>query len=215
MRRRRAAASFEEPSLVPLADMLSNTVGVMVFIFIFTVITASGAAVPTRLPMERSSDLPFVVLLCRGQQVYALDAPAALRRFFAPLGKARPETAAEWVESFKSRRLQADAFDLTGELVEAGSGQAIAILASPREDLGEAAAGLHRPTSRLRTFLTRHPASGHFVYFVVYPDALQSFKVARAAVIAQGYATGWGPQAAGEPLLFGSGSGGGVPIGPD
>ena len=52
MKRRRRKMQFHEPSLVPLADMLTNTVGIMVFILIFTVLTAGGATLLRRLPIE-------------------------------------------------------------------------------------------------------------------------------------------------------------------
>jgi hypothetical protein len=219
MRRPRATASFEEPSLVPLADMLSNTVGVMVFIFIFTVITAGGASVPKRLPMERRSQLPFVLFLCRGERIYALDAQPAVDRFLAPLGRASLDTVDAWVDSFNHRRVQADSFELAGEgTVERrnlGLQQAVsidvAVIASPVEDRGGTAADLRRPGSGLRAFLGRYPPSGHFVFFVVYPDALRVFRAARGAVVDAGYSTGWSPQTAGEPLRFGFGKGGRSP----
>jgi hypothetical protein len=73
MLRRRRKTSFEEPSLVPLADMLTNTVGIMVFILIFTVLTAGGAMVAKRLPMEREArveDPKYYV--CQGNRIYPL-----------------------------------------------------------------------------------------------------------------------------------------------
>jgi len=41
-RRRGGRRSFSGPTLVPLADMLTNTVGVTIFIMIFTVLAAGG-----------------------------------------------------------------------------------------------------------------------------------------------------------------------------
>lgn len=54
MRRRRGVDPVQ-PSLVPMVDLLSNTVGALVFIMIFTVMAASGVVVLKRLPMEHSS----------------------------------------------------------------------------------------------------------------------------------------------------------------
>jgi hypothetical protein len=218
MSRDRVARTFAEPSLVPLADLLSNTVGVMVFIFIFTVVTASGASVPKVFPMERPSHLPFVLLVCRGDRLYALDADAAIEDFLAPLGKPSFNTVDTWVARFNERRTRVDSFDLAGEgnaeHQDLGFRQTVsldlAVVASPRANRGGTAADLRRPGSELRVFLDRHPPSHRFIYFVVYPDALRNFQAARGAVRDAGYRTGWNPQAADQPLRFGLGRGGGV-----
>lgn len=218
MRRHHGPTAFEEPSLVPLADMLSNTVGVMVFIFIFTVITASGVSVPKVFPLERPSDLPFVLLVCRGDRIFALDSDAAIDAFYAPLGKPSFETfetVDAWVDAFNNHKTQTDFFDLAGEGHAEHQGLGVfldlAVAASPREGQGEMATDLRRQNSRLRVFLDKYPSSKYFIFFIVYPDALKSFQAARSAVLDAGYSTGWDPQPAGEPIRFGNGPGGLTP----
>lgn len=40
----RPRSQFRQPTLVPLADMLTNTVGIVIFILVFIVLAAGGAA---------------------------------------------------------------------------------------------------------------------------------------------------------------------------
>lgn len=73
MARRRQQSQFHEPSLVPLADMLTNTVGIVVFILIFTVLTTNGAMVTTRLPIEREVNIDATkYYICANGNIYPM-----------------------------------------------------------------------------------------------------------------------------------------------
>lgn len=72
MRRSRRRAQFHEPSLVPLADMLTNTVGIVVFILIFTVLTAGGVVIAKRLPMEHPTEAEPAWFVCRNGRVFPM-----------------------------------------------------------------------------------------------------------------------------------------------
>jgi len=200
MRRGRRRFAFEAPSLVPLADMLSNTVGVMVFIFIFTVVAAGGALVLKTLPLERSPDRPFEIVVCSGERVLPLDREALLSELLQPLGEPTPDTMGQWLEQLLQRRLEREDVEVSEEI---GPGGLVFIL-KPHSARGETAKALQRPRSRFRAFLGRFAPKERFVYFIVYPDGLHAFKEARSVALETGFATGWMPMKANEPIRFGN-----------
>lgn len=203
MRRKLRRPDFEEPSLVPLADLLSNTVGIMVFIFIFTVIAAGGASVMKRLPFERSSDLDFITVFCQGDRVQPFDSGLIDR--FVGASDGTLLLTEEWLEEFEERRLDDAMFRLSGEV----SPFSLSVAVLPHAGAGDPVHELSRPGSRLHALLAKHKPNEHFVFFVVYPDAIEAFTEARAVALEAGYSTGWWPQEAGEPVrfvIFGSGT---------
>jgi len=205
--RRNRRSTFNEPSLVPLADMLANTVGVMVFIFIFTVITAGGASMLKTLPLERSSDLKFVTVVCSGDRALPLDQVALIDEFMRPLGRPTPESLGQWLDQFLEHRLAGENADVSGEI---GS-SSLVFKIKPYLNRGETAAALKRSGSRFRTFLGGFDPKERFVHFLVYPDGLRAFKEARSIALENRFATGWMPLPADELIRFGSGGGGRTP----
>ena len=206
MRRDRRGAAFEEPSLVPLADMLANTVGVMVFIFIFTVITAGGASVLKMLPLERPSDLGFLTVVCSGDRVLPLDQNALIEEFLRPLGQPTPETWEQWLEKLPQHRLQREDVDVSGEI-----GNGLVFTFQPHLERGENANILKRPRSRFRIFLKRFKPEERFIHFLVYPDGLHAFQEARAIALENRFATGWLPMETDGLIRFGKGGNGRSP----
>lgn len=190
---------FEEPSLVPLADMLSNTVGVMVFIFIFTVITAGGASILKTLPLEQASDLKFITVVCSGDHILPFDQDALMDEFLQPLGKPSPETLGQWLDQFLQHRLEREEVDVSGEIR-----RGLIFTITPHLERGETAEALKRPDSRFRTFLGRFTPKERFVHFLVYPDGLRTFKEARAIALENRFGTGWMPMGADELIRFGN-----------
>lgn len=220
MRRQVIRAPEVQPSLVPLADLLANTVGVMVFIFIFTVLTAGGVSVPKRLPIEHASKLDFVTFVCRGNRVLPLDGERLVTGFLKPLGEPTFYTADEWVATFNRRKMTDPFFELTGEgslnrdtdFFRSRISFDLTLALKPKEGTGDTDRTLARPDSVFSTALRQYAPTERFAFFVVYPDALQTFQAARNIAIKAGYGTGWNPQAAGEPVRFSINGSGHTPV---
>ena len=116
MHTRRTEAQFDEPSLVPLADMLTNTVGILVFILIFTVLTAGGAVVAKRLPMEHSTKQSDVTFICWGNRLSYLP-HTLIEEFLKPLGKPEHSLSGfrKFTGKFNARKLENEQIALIGE----------------------------------------------------------------------------------------------------
>src|SRR5262249_16767429 len=154
---------FHEPSLVPLADMLTNTVGIMVFILIFTVLTAGGAVVVKRLPMERTSDAKPVHFVCAKGRIRPLNEEALVDDFMAPLGKPRSYgELTRWLVKFNAREVADRYFKGKGE-GEASSDEtpfgqprvSLALALVPIEGVGDTEAELDRPGAVVATTLAQ------------------------------------------------------------
>lgn len=62
-------STTHQPSLVPMADMLSNLVGIVLFILMFIVLTSSGASMLRYLPMEKKSSARPMNFICYDDKI--------------------------------------------------------------------------------------------------------------------------------------------------
>jgi hypothetical protein len=216
---RPARAPFHDTSLVPMADMLTNTVGVMVFILIFTVLTAGGVVIAKRLPLERKLEARPLHFVCAGGRLLPLDSGKLIDEFVDPLGRPGSFYAVEgWLKKFNGRRTEDEYFTVTGkgeshytDLDIFGSRSVsltLTVICAPKDGRGETLAELKLEASRLRQILKNHQPTQRFAHFLVRPDGLEAFAAAREVAAGLGFSTGWAPLDADDPVRF-SISGGG------
>ena len=203
MRARTQRTSFDEPSLVPLADMLTNTVGIMVFILIFTVLTAGGAVLVKRLPMEHATEQRSLTFICWDNRVYPFS-EKLFRQFLEPLGKPEPTASGrqEFTDKFAAQRVEDAYVTLTGEVDRSGARTDLVIVCVPKAGAGETADELRRPGSAFQRALAAADRQKQFFMFNVRPDSIDAFGAARDAAAAAQVSTGWSPQLADQPIRF-------------
>ena len=214
MRRRRARQRGHEPSLVPLADMLTNTVGITVFILIFTVLTAGGVVIAKRLPLEKETQADPAFFLCANGRILPVDSATLQHKFLDPLGKPTSYYAvAGWIERFNKQRVEDEYFVVTGvaepNYVDLGFYKSVSvedtITFTPRQGAGETIEALQQPDSLFRQALKRYDAGKQFIFFFVRPDSLDTFTSARDLVLSETtFTTGWDPLGPEDPIRFGS-----------
>ncbi len=196
MRRRRARPQFHEPSLVPMADMLTNTVGVVLFILIFTVLTAGGAVLTKRLPMEHTTDAKPLGFLCVSGRIVPLELDDLSKEFWRPIGhRIEPGHFDEFVSRFKSRRVENDSFVLTGEF-----DRGFRIVIEPKPGIGETTNELAAPSSKYRSMLAGVDPQDKYIDFQVYPSGLTVFRAARDLANNSKFGTTWTLYGASERL---------------
>lgn len=217
-------ARFHEPSLVPLADMLTNTVGIVVFILIFTVLTAGGVVVTKRLPMERTSDTKPVTFVCAEGHLLPLPIDDDfVDRFLEPLGKPKSYNDVDrWIKGFNAHILENQYFVAKGEgeanYTESALGTksvrlALVLAFMPKAGAGDTVDDLERASSTLLRTLAKYSPSERFAYFIVTDDCIDVFVKARQIAMARlGYGYGWRPAKRDEPVrVVISGRGGYTP----
>jgi hypothetical protein len=208
--KRRRRAGFLPPSLVPLADALTNTVGIIIFILIFTVLTAGAVIVAKRLPFERLTSADPINVFCAGNRI--IPVPEDLSdKFLEPFERSvNAANIGSWVQRFNARRVETDDFLVRGEASRQPFRATIYIV--PKPEHGETSTEARVATSRYRAFLGSVDRSKQFVHLVVRPDSIGAFQVARDMAIEAGLGFGWWPLDVSAPIGLSLAGGGRKPV---
>jgi hypothetical protein len=205
---RRRAFAFEQPSLVPMADMLTNTVGIMILLLIFTSLSAGGAVIFKRLPLERSTKADAVWMLCSHGRMVELQPGVMASRLRVGLGDPTYNTAVEWAREYSTRPFA------TSELLVSGNASAeydestdpptvqlvekIAFRARPGR--GDDEVHLKSRGSTFQRLLAKTDRKLFFFYFYVDPSSISVFRAARDRAASAGFNVGWAPLGADIPV---------------
>jgi len=185
-----------------MVDLLSNTVGALVFIMIFTVMAASGVVVLKRLPLEHKTKSKPINFLCEKSRIIPLDNAGLESRLKAKWG--RPYSLFDiysWVARYNGLEVEDEHFVARGESTI--SPLSLSILFTQKRDGGYAVNQIQLSDSKYRDLLKRVKAESDFVHFLVRPDAIDSFIAARKiAAEEMGIGTGWMPLAADSQIRF-------------
>lgn len=198
-----------ELSLVPLADMLTNTVGIVLFILIFTVLAAGGAVVAKRLPLERSTDASAVHFMCDDGRIYPVDA-SLIKALLERTGPIDGGKFQGWAKAFDGKQVKNDDIVVTGKagLTELTSNgftvhePRVLATVTARPGGGERAVDATRPSSRLRATLASLDPNKSFAHFLVAPNGIAAFNVARAEAAKFRLQPGWVPISGPEGVTF-------------
>jgi hypothetical protein len=210
MRKRSGTPQTNSSGFVPMADMLSNTVGIMIFILAFTVLQTGGVLIPKRLPMERKTDQRPAFYVCWNQRLIPLDAGLS-ESLFNGLDKPTYHTVGEWISKFNKSRAEDQFFTVLpkGEVLYDRNyfqSRAELILVAeyqPKENIGDTFESVEQGNSLFDKDLQNMSTSEKFVYFLVYPCSIDLFrKVREYTTVRHGFSTGWNPVSTGEPIRF-------------
>jgi hypothetical protein len=202
--------SYQEFTLVPLADMLTNVVGIAIFILIFTVLAAGGAVVAKRLPFERTTKAQPVDFLCAAGRIYPLN-DELIKRLVDRVGQPSASGDIErWARHFDGQRIESPDVAVTskaGMVEHKLQGFTLHTLEAtvtyqPVPGGGETAVDAGGPQSRLRAQLASLDRKKFFVRFAVSPDGIDAFNVARAQAESLGFQSGWSPADATAGVTF-------------
>lgn len=208
MRRRQGRAGFHEPSLVPLADMLCNTVGVTVFILIFTVLTASGAVLMKRLPFESPTKKERILVVCYHNRILPLDLGAIEKLFDGKInhpGQLTYSNVGAYIDQLNHVTVEDDYFTVTHEASLNYNSISVVTMAKPKDTKGDDFMDLDGAGSTFRTQVEKGDPSKQFFFFIVYPDSISIFNKARDIAREKHFDTGWNDQKDGKPIGFASG----------
>jgi len=207
MKRKNNKRKGLELSLVPLADMLTNTVGILLFILIFTVLTGGGVIVPKRLPIERPIKklLPITFFCTNGRVIY-VDSEL-INKFVQPLGELTYYTVKPWIEKFNKRQMESDYFYIKGEgtyqdfYYEVYFNLTYYLISKP--EVGETISQVQTDSSFFKKILQKYPPQKYFVDFVVSnTDGINIFRNAREVASQMKFDIGWFPESYGDTVVF-------------
>ncbi|WP_448532914.1 hypothetical protein [Parathermosynechococcus lividus] len=213
MKRSRRRPQPQQPSqnLDSFLDVLTNTVGVMIFVCLFASLTAAVSPALVRTPIARETRKQGYFFECRENRAIPLDeddASAAIQQFFRRVNDNPFVDPQHLQQQFRDFSHNTRYYTVRLSLVNFGGQPIIQTLFQPRDRLGgESVASLDTSTSTFHQTLRRLSPSRHSLIFFVRPDSFDCFRAARAIAWRNGFDVGWEPMTEDRAIIFVSGGG--------
>lgn len=213
MKRSRSRPQVQAPSqnLDSFLDVLTNTVGVMIFVCLFASLTAAVSPALVRTPIARETRKQVYFFECRENRALPLEedqASEAIDRHLRRITEnpfADPRQIQQQLASF---RYSTRYYDVRLSLVRSQGQPILQTLFEPRDRSGgESFSVLEKPSSNFRRTIDRLSPSQDSLVFFVRPDSFDCFRAARAVAWRSGFDVGWEPMADGRAIIFVSGGG--------
>jgi hypothetical protein len=203
--RRRARLGPGAQNLDSFLDIMTNTVGVLIFVLLFVSLSAADAAVLVRTPLRQETKKAPLFFEVRGERVVHIDTKKVngeLERLFARVRALDPEYMAEVgteaIEGFETTT-ENYRVHMMGSL----SYESLNLQYLPRSrDAGEVTGQLSDTGSKYSSLLRRQDPNQAYVAFIVRPDGFEAFREARKLAWARGFQVGWEPFGEELPLSF-------------
>jgi hypothetical protein len=204
---KRAPRRRPEPgNLDSFLDVMTNTVGVLIFVLLFVTLAAADATVLVRTPLRSETDKSAVFFEVSGGRVIHLESRegnAQVDAFLAGLPRVNWYNL-EWV-SGRIRSFQASTanyeIDITGSIFGGGMG----VRWQARLGAGETARVVKDSASAYQRVIRTLDPDTAYLAFIVRPDGVEAFRAARDVANKRGLASGWEPFAQERDLTFGAG----------
>jgi hypothetical protein len=199
---RRVPRRRPEPgNLDSFLDVMTNTVGVLIFVLLFVTLAAADATVLVRTPLRSETHKRPIFFEASGGRVIYLETRTANERvdeFFGALPQIR------WY-NVNSVLARIDAFQTRtpNYTVDITSGMGVRWRARP--GAGDSAKMVTDSASTFQQVVRALDPDTAYLAFIVRPDGLESFRAARKAATRRGLDSGWEPFGADLDLVFSSG----------
>lgn len=223
MRRKRYFASQPpQQNLDSFLDILTNTVGVLMFISLFITLVAVQSSTIVRTPLAKETNKEANFFEISGNRVIYLDTKSAnqqIKEFMGNLPEcAKPNYISGWIDSYldelrtyqtcvenqlaELKNFQAQTKNYAVELVDLDS------LSwrynSTSANNGESSTELNQPNSEYRATLSQFEPEKDYLAFLVRPDSFATFRQVREIAWKAGFDVGWEPKMPESPIIFGS-----------
>ncbi|MDJ0574599.1 MAG: hypothetical protein QNJ65_05475 [Xenococcaceae cyanobacterium MO_234.B1] len=226
-RRNKILNTVPEQNLDSFLDILTNTVGVLMFISLFVTLITVEADSIVRTPLAsetkknpkffeiRDNKITYINDAQVGAEIdrvvenlpscnkpdFSLDSDLASSREYL----ARMSNYRSCLQSRANRLInfQTQTKYYTVKMVNAST---FSLLYEPIETQpGEAEEQFSQPNSDFNQVLAELDPSEDYLAFIVRPNSFSSFRAARELAWAQGFEVGWEPHKTELPIVFGSG----------
>ncbi|MBE9238864.1 hypothetical protein IQ227_23295 [Anabaena aphanizomenioides LEGE 00250] len=224
MRRKRYFTSqHPQQNLDSFLDILTNTVGVLMFISLFITLVAVQSSTIVRTPLAKETDKQVNFFEISGNRVIHLDnksvsqqikdlvrnLPNCVRPSYIPglvdsyfyEFKEYQNCIETQIQQIKDFRAETKYYEI--ELVDLKS---LSWRYNPKSsNNGESGIELNRSNSEYKNILSKLETDQDYVAFLVRPDSFATFRQAREIAWKAGFDVGWEPQTPETPIVFGSG----------
>jgi hypothetical protein len=224
MRRKRYFTSHRpQQNLDSFLDILTNTVGVLMFISLFITLVAVQSSTIVRTPLAKETDKKVNFFEISGNRVIYLDNKSVTQQIKDFLGNLpecnKPSYISGFIDGYldelrnyqscvqnqlqQLKEFRAETKNYEVELVDLKSLSWQYNPKSPND--GESGMELNRSNSEYRNILSKLETDKDYVAFLVRPDSFSAFRQAREIAWKAGFDVGWEPQTLENPIVFGSG----------
>lgn len=213
MKRSRRRPQLQPPgqNLDSFLDILTNTVGVMIFVALFASLTAAVSPALVRTPIARETRKQGYFFECRENRAIPLEednASVAIQQFFRRVNDNPFLDLEQLQQQFREFSYNTRYYNVRLSLVSTGGQPIIQILFQPRDRFGgDAVAALETSTSTFRQVLSRLSPRQHSLIFFVRPDSFDCFRAARTIAWRHGFDVGWEPMTEDRAIIFVTGGG--------
>ena len=231
--RARRRTPHTSQNLDSFLDILTNTVGVLMFISLFVTLIATGSSPKTRVtiqtPLSSPTEKESLWFEINDNKVSYLDL-RQVRKKEVELSGNLPNCNRPEADSSLSRQniyqscllsilgrqsnFRANTQNYQVKAVDRG----VSLLFEPRwEEVGETTSQLTAPDSNFKQVLSQNNSQKDYLVFIVRPDSFEAFRTARQQAWDAGYEVGWEPHPQDSPIkirtIIGSELPGGKSIG--
>lgn len=203
-------------------DILTNTVGVLMFISLFVTLIATGSSPKTRVtiqtPLSSPTDKDQIWFEIKDNKVSHLNL-RQIREEELKLTTNLPNcnkpgdnaTDSDYLlrqENYQSCLLsvlgrQSNFRSSTENYRVKAVNRGISLEFEPQStDIGETSSQLTAPNSQFRQVLEQFNPNKDFIAFIVRPDSFEAFRAAREQARSAGYDVGWEPHPQDAPIKF-------------
>ncbi len=220
--RARRRTNNTSQNLDSFLDILTNTVGVLMFISLFVTLIATGSSPKTRVtiqtPLASESKKDQLWFEIQGNKVSHLnlrqirEEEIELTENLPNCNKPRSGTSSpDYVlrqENYQSCLLsvigrQSNFRSSTKNYRVKAEGRGVSLAFTPQSaEIGETTTQLAAPNSEFKQVLSQFDPDKDFLAFIVRPDSFEAFRTARKQAWDAGYEVGWEPHPQDAPIKF-------------
>lgn len=200
MKRRIRPAPRPAGNLDSFLDIMTNTVGVLVFVLLFVTLAAADATVLVRTPLRASTEKEPVFFEVVDGRVIHMETDEVNERVGAFM-KALP-TINLYNYEYVLRRMETWSMSTDNYTVDL---RGWSMRYRARDGAGESAKVVKDTTSAYQRVLRAMDPEKEYLAFIVRPDGLEAFRAAREVATKRGFNSGWEPFTAEREISFGSG----------
>ena len=191
-------------------DILTNTVGVLMFISLFATLIATGSSPKTNVtiqtPLSSSTDKDSLWFEIQANKVSYLNLRDVRKKEIELSGNLPNCNKAGGQANYQSCLLsvlgrQSNFSVDTDNYRVRTVNQGVSLEFQPKSpEIGEATTQLTKADSDYRKVLAQFNPSKDYIIFIVRPDSFEAFRTARKQAWDAGYDVGWEPQPQEEPI---------------
>lgn len=193
-------------NLDSLTDIMANTVGIMIFVMVFAVITARGSFMSKGFPKVQATPKQRLLAFCTGNKVIPCEADKLVDRALEPLRHLTYDNMPRVVNQVNSTPVRDEYFEVTVkasmmELPFERQLTYVAIALQPRPDAPwDTVATLGTPSSSLVRYLRQRDKTRCWLELHVDARSLEVFGKTREIAYREGFESGWDPTTIQWPL---------------